>query len=246
MRRVSRPLQAIRSSPLTAAPTGSYAVTVWAPPRSLAATKGILSFPAGTEMFQFPTCPPHLVRYPGRTPGGLPHSDTSGSLATSASPEHFAAWSRPSSAAGAKASTVRPSSRISLRSSSSRPAPAGDRQESRPYGAMSPSLRWISSRQPHRPDPPGGLSVSSRDDQIRPSLVNVLSDELQLPSCKVQAFRSSLAPRSSSLAGGAAGTRTPDLRRARAALSQLSYGPRVSFKLQASGFKLSPPSFALG
>jgi hypothetical protein len=115
MRRVSRPLQAIRSSPLTAAPTGSYAVTVWAPPRSLAATKGILSFPAGTEMFQFPTCPPHQVRYPGRTPGGLPHSDTSGSLATSASPEHFAAWSRPSSAAGAKASTVRPSSRISPR-----------------------------------------------------------------------------------------------------------------------------------
>jgi hypothetical protein len=36
---------------------------------------------------------------PGRAPGGLPHSDISGSPAASASPEHFAAWPRPSSAA---------------------------------------------------------------------------------------------------------------------------------------------------
>jgi len=33
-------------------------MTVWAGPRSLAATRGILSFPRGTEMFQFPRCPP--------------------------------------------------------------------------------------------------------------------------------------------------------------------------------------------
>jgi hypothetical protein len=38
---------------------------------------------------------------PGRAPGGLPHSDISGSPAASASPEHFAAWPRPSSAPGA-------------------------------------------------------------------------------------------------------------------------------------------------
>jgi hypothetical protein len=47
---------------------------------------------------------------PGVAPGGLPHSEISGSPAASASPEHFAAWPRPSSAAGAKASTMRPSS----------------------------------------------------------------------------------------------------------------------------------------
>ena len=35
-----------------------FAGTVWAPPRSLAATRGILSSPGGTEMFQFPPCPP--------------------------------------------------------------------------------------------------------------------------------------------------------------------------------------------
>jgi hypothetical protein len=32
--------------------------TVWAPPRSLAATRGIVSVPRGTEMFQFPHLPP--------------------------------------------------------------------------------------------------------------------------------------------------------------------------------------------
>jgi hypothetical protein len=49
---------------------------------------------------------PHV---PGRAPGGLPHSDIPGSPAASASPGHFAAWPRPSSAANAKASTMRPS-----------------------------------------------------------------------------------------------------------------------------------------
>jgi hypothetical protein len=32
--------------------------TVWAIPLSLAATQGIISFPRGTEMFQFPRFPP--------------------------------------------------------------------------------------------------------------------------------------------------------------------------------------------
>jgi hypothetical protein len=48
-------------------------------------------------------------KVPGRAPGGLPHSDIPGSRAASASPGHFAAWPRPSSAANAKASTMRPS-----------------------------------------------------------------------------------------------------------------------------------------
>ena len=40
-----------------ASPAGYTARGVWAPPRSLAATEGILSVPRGTEMFQFPRCP---------------------------------------------------------------------------------------------------------------------------------------------------------------------------------------------
>ena len=46
--------------------------TVWAPPLSLATTRGILSFPRGTQMFHFPRFPPHtfqpaVTRYdPGR------------------------------------------------------------------------------------------------------------------------------------------------------------------------------------
>ena len=45
------------SYPHTAPPAGSPAAWVWAPPRSLAATKGILSLPPGTQMFHFPGCP---------------------------------------------------------------------------------------------------------------------------------------------------------------------------------------------
>ena len=97
------------SNPAVASPAGCAATTVWAPPRSLAATRGILSLPRGTEMFQFPRCPPGVCQVPGRAPGGLPHSDIPGSPAASASPGHFAAWPRPSSAANAKASTMRPS-----------------------------------------------------------------------------------------------------------------------------------------
>jgi hypothetical protein len=103
----------VTSYPMKTAPTGSYALMVWAPPVSLAATPGILSFPQGTEMFQFPRCPhPHLSRCFTVASDGLPHSDTPGSPVASSSPGLFAAWPRPSSAAGAKASTVRSSSWI--------------------------------------------------------------------------------------------------------------------------------------
>lgn len=54
------------SYPIPAARTSSYADMVWAPPVSLAATPGILSVPQGTEMFQFPQCPPrHPAWYHG-------------------------------------------------------------------------------------------------------------------------------------------------------------------------------------
>jgi hypothetical protein len=51
------PTPIIPYNPMTTAPAGSCAIMVWALPRSLAATKGILSFPRGTEMFQFPRFP---------------------------------------------------------------------------------------------------------------------------------------------------------------------------------------------
>src|SRR5829696_8431621 len=51
------PPPAHSSNPPQASPAGYTARGVWAPPRSLAATKGILSVPRGTEMFQFPRCP---------------------------------------------------------------------------------------------------------------------------------------------------------------------------------------------
>ena len=57
------------------------------------------------------------------TAAGLPHSEIAGSPGASPSPAHFAAWPRPSSAAGAKASTVRPYSQSvsSLRRTRLRP-----------------------------------------------------------------------------------------------------------------------------
>ena len=52
-------------NPETAAPVSSFAAPVWAPPRSLAATRGILSSPRGTQMFHFPRFPPG---FPGDGP----------------------------------------------------------------------------------------------------------------------------------------------------------------------------------
>ncbi len=48
---------------------------VWAAPRSLATTRGMISFPAGTEMFQFPACPLSLQRVTVVYTAGLPHSE---------------------------------------------------------------------------------------------------------------------------------------------------------------------------
>ncbi len=60
------------SYPPTAPAAASAAVGVWAPPRSLAATKGILSLPPGTEMFQFPGCPPSEEGAGVSPPAGCP------------------------------------------------------------------------------------------------------------------------------------------------------------------------------
>jgi hypothetical protein len=79
-------------------------VVVWAHPGSLATTTGMLSLPRGTEMFQFPRCPPPLAVSVGTD--GLPHSEIVGSQPARGSPTHIAALPRPSSARSAEASSV--------------------------------------------------------------------------------------------------------------------------------------------
>ena len=68
---------------------------VWAPPRSLAATGGIIglfSFPPGTKMFQFPgLAPPHKAGVPVLQTGGLSHSEIRGSTVTCTYPRLVAA-----------------------------------------------------------------------------------------------------------------------------------------------------------
>ena len=88
------------------------AESVWAIPVSLATTKGMISFPPATEMFQFADLPPSGLciqsrvtrHYPGRvSPFGHPRIKACSQL-----PEAFRRLPRPSSALGAKASTPCP------------------------------------------------------------------------------------------------------------------------------------------
>ena len=73
----------------------------------------MISFPPGTEMFQFPGLPPHAyvfsMRYRRITSGGFPHSGIRGSQAIQRLPAAYRSRSRPSSTPGAKASTMCPS-----------------------------------------------------------------------------------------------------------------------------------------
>ena len=71
-RRDCRPLRRARPTPARQRRQPTDAARVWAPPRSLAATEGILSFPRGTEMFQFPRCPPGLAGCPAVRWAGCP------------------------------------------------------------------------------------------------------------------------------------------------------------------------------
>ena len=71
----------------------------------------LLSFPQGTEMFQFPWFPLPDLFYSDRSNTvfrgiGLPHSDIHGSTLGRQLPVAFRSHPRPSSALGAKASTV--------------------------------------------------------------------------------------------------------------------------------------------
>ena len=157
--------------PRTAARTGSGAARVWAPPVSLAATPGILSVPQGTEMFQFPQCPP---RHSGAV-----------------SP--FPAMGCP------------------IRIPLDHPLPA------RPQGLSRRGL--VLPRQPAPRHPP---CAHHRGFTPHP-------DTPLPPGRRRSGWAHHIAHLAPVLrvccASGVAGIRTPDLRRARAALSRLSYGP---------------------
>jgi hypothetical protein len=118
---------ASRTTPCPHRSADHSADMVWAARVSLATTPRILSFPQGTEMFQFPRFPHTALCVQAGVPrlnrGGLLHSGTLGSLRGSHSPRRFAASPRPSSALQAKASTARPSMRHHSRSRVAHPRP---------------------------------------------------------------------------------------------------------------------------
>jgi hypothetical protein len=74
----------------------SLSLAVWAAPLSLATTRGIVSFPRSTKMFQFLRFPPlGLCIHPpvtGSPPAGFPHSDIAGSPPAHGSPTLFAVY----------------------------------------------------------------------------------------------------------------------------------------------------------
>ena len=68
---------------------------VWALPRSLATTRGIInlfSLPTGTKMFQFPAFACRISGMTGLQPAGLSHSEILGSKVICTSPGLFAAY----------------------------------------------------------------------------------------------------------------------------------------------------------
>jgi hypothetical protein len=170
---------------------GSLAVTgmVWAAPGSLTATSGMLSFPRGTEMFQFPRLPPHTLVYSG---AGL---------------------------------------RVSPRRGCPIRTPSDHRLPAAPRGVSSPGHVLHRPQTPRHPpcarhaNPPSVCACSPEPAQ--PSGPPCTHDTPYSVSRCVNLLRLTISS-VVKVPGGAAGTRTPDLRRAKAALSRLSYSPVVS------------------
>src|SRR3954463_8294855 len=274
------PPPAHSSNPLLASPAGYAASRGWAPPRSLAATEGILSVPRGTEMFQFPRCP---LR--DRSPSARP---CAGRVAPFGDPRIAGCQRLPGAFRRVAASFVgrqrqgihhAPFMRIpdfvSIRQTSWRRPQTGARQRDVPPDPAPLSarasragscvvLRDVSINDAVRAgDPPRAHSPYTGQDGIarsdealaRPSLAPAAAEPggFRVAHCQSAGRRLGLPevlrPRATPFPdlartlrtassyrwrgdpgpvrpeGGAAGIRTPDLRRARAALSQLSYGP---------------------
>jgi hypothetical protein len=288
------PPPAHSSNPPQASPAGYTARGVWAPPRSLAATKGILSVPRGTEMFQFPRCPlrdrspsarpcagrvapfghPRIAgcqRLPGafrrvaasflgRQRQGIHHApfmwipasfpirglswprqqtgarQRDGPVCRNSYPLPrlrsapmggmcvsmllFSARGRPDTSTPAPPKPVRHRTRIARCPSRAIAVSHGRRTRRVPRGALSRCRRLCSRRS----DDPAVIVRSSNLVRSR----SPTSHEISQPAGGLLTAAGMLAQRrASSAQGGAAGIRTPDLRRARAALSRLSYGPPV-------------------
>jgi hypothetical protein len=148
---------------------------------------------------------------PGITPVGLPHSDILGSALARSSPRRFVAWPRPSSAPDTEASTVCSScGAASVRSRSAQSRLARHRP---------------STARPNDPQP-----LAHPPSQIRRHWCRSSSDVLRMVLPCFPLLRCSLST-FADRNGGAEGIRTPDLRRAKAALSRLSYSPIVDDRL---------------
>lgn len=153
-------------------------------------------------MFQFPACPP-AQRVPRHHPGRVAPFGHLGITGCQRLPRAFRRVA--ASFIGRRRQGIHRAPIIADASHpSSRPAPAADRRVAEPPSAFNQWADHILSVRGADPSrPASGRRPGSRQ---RPSLVKV-----RMAPC----------------AGGAAGTRTPDLRRAKAALSQLSYGPET-------------------
>ena len=191
------------SNPRTAAPAGSYAAPVWAPPRSLAATTGILSVPRGTEMFQFPRCPSACSR-------GCPGSPCAGRVAPFGDPRITGCQRLPGAFRRVAASflgrrrqgihrapiicTVSPPARASPRPPRP-PRAAGPRATAatpRATRAVGRCVRvsvcmWLFVARGHRHEPPSHRSrfgrTGSRHASHRPAAATTLSGS-RVPHCQ--------------------------------------------------------------
>ncbi len=215
-------------NPGSAAHTCSYADPVWALPRSLAATQGILSFPRGTEMFQFPRFPPGYFRVTS----------------------HHACRVAPFGDLWITGCQRLPRAFRRVATSF-----IGVQRQGIHRVPIIPVAPFVSGQPPSSPrSPPGHRSKrcsttsSSANSRFRKRRVrydgnNVLVPRRQCRTCRPRDPCSSFKPTrlvpggpifnrpielSMCMTGsGAAGARTPNLRRARAALSRLSYDPRI-------------------
>ena len=241
---------AITYYPHETAPTGSYAPWVWAPPVSLAATPGILSFPRGTEMFQFPRCPPcagRVTAHHGRRVAPFGDRGITGCQPLPRAFRRVAA-----SFLGCRRQGIhRPPilAELFVAPPNAPPSPTramppghpgsfGPRQVTALTSTFILSLLGIGSCLHACVQPASLRSHRSSSDCQRASVGRATWVQVAMMSCQsavriVENKRRAGLPR----AGGAAGTRTPDLRRAKAALSQLSYGPssRLGAPVRCSG-----------
>ena len=206
---------ALRSTPSRQRRQARTAGRVWAPPRSLAATKGILSLPRGTEMFQFPRCPPRPCRQvPGRARAGCPIR-RSPDRRLPAPPRGISprgrVLPRPPAPRHPPCAHLRGSPLVM-------PTSAAPRRRPRRHATLPP-------RAP-RPDAAARVTSPLASMLLRPAARHSRSRVLRSqPFASARRKVPSVQRLRSRSPGGAAGIRTPDLRRARAALSQLSYGP---------------------